>query len=111
MRHLSPLAANRFAEDPFLYATPNCHVQKGYSNTDGVKSALSANRFAAKQFICAATQTEPARAAVRPPINRNRLIFVLCVARSWQEVREALRGTDSYHGCVWTKTLKPNAAA
>ena len=49
MEGASPLAANRFAEDPLLYTTPNCRVKRGYSNTDGVNNALSANRFAAKQ--------------------------------------------------------------
>ena len=49
-QEVSPLAANRFAEDPLLYTNPNCQVNKGYSNTDGVNNALSANRFAAKRF-------------------------------------------------------------
>ena len=47
-KDLSPLAANRFTEDPLLYTTPCCHVKKGYPNTDGVNDVLSANRFAAK---------------------------------------------------------------
>ena len=46
---VSPSAANRFAEAPLLYTTANCHVKKGYSNTDGVNNVLSANRFAAKR--------------------------------------------------------------
>ena len=56
---MSPLAANRFAEDPLLYTTPNCHVKKGYSNTDGVNNVLSANRFAAKRFRYGANNTFP----------------------------------------------------
>ena len=50
--YVTPLAANRFAEDPLLYTTPNYHVKKGYPNTDGVNNVLSANRFAAKRFMC-----------------------------------------------------------
>ena len=50
--HMSPLAANRSGNDPLLYTTPNCHVKKGYPNTDGVNSALSSNRFAAKRHAC-----------------------------------------------------------
>ena len=56
---VSPLAANRTAEDPLLCTTPNCHVKKGYPNTDGVNNVLSANRFAAKRFRCS---TPPSRA-------------------------------------------------
>ena len=33
---VSPLAANRSADDPLLYTTPCCHVKKGYPNTNGV---------------------------------------------------------------------------
>ena len=47
---VSPLAANRSADDPLLYTTPNFHVKKGYPNTDGVNNVSSANRFAAKRF-------------------------------------------------------------
>ena len=35
---MSCLAANRSADDPLLYATPNCHVKKGYPNTDGANN-------------------------------------------------------------------------
>ena len=44
---VSPLAANRFAVNPFLCTTLIHHVKKGYSTTDGVKMSLSANWFAA----------------------------------------------------------------
>ena len=38
---LSPLAANRLADDPLLYTTLKSHVKKGHSNTDGANNVLS----------------------------------------------------------------------
>ena len=52
---VSPLAANRSADDPLLYTTPNHHVGQGYPNTDGVNNVLSANWVAAKRFMCEST--------------------------------------------------------
>ena len=40
-------AANRSAEDPFLFTTLIHHVKRGYSTTDGVKITLPASWFAA----------------------------------------------------------------
>ena len=83
---MSPLAANRSADDPSLYTTPYYHVKKGYPNTDGVNNVLSANRFAAKRFRCQRGGHKHSHAAARIHPGVRCMVWPMGPAASWHGV-------------------------
>ena len=90
--HLTPLAANRFADDPLLYTTPYCHVKKGYPNTGGVNKILSANRFAAKRFtwaLCRQHRGWSLQGAQGGPLLRQGVLPPAAATSCWRTNTEA----------------------